>query len=246
MSVITSGSVKISGSTDLGYKMNTDGLLLYLDTGNPNSYTLTGDMWYDISSNENDSKVPTFFTPYNNISSSFYTSGTDNGSYIPFDINSNPDILTIEVIYKPVTQDTSLKVYNIVFGFGFYNLMLQSTNTALAYNSGAGNDDFQIATGTNIQVNNWYYLTCEMHRYPNHDDNKLWINGVSQTLTSATSYTSQNFNNGKGRIAYAIGWDGQPYSSNAYYPIFKIYNRVLSQEEITNNYNYYKTRYPLL
>jgi hypothetical protein len=124
--------------------------------------------------------------------------------------------------------------------------MITTTNNELAYNTGRG--DFMTTSGLDFQTEQWKHLVCEMYQYPPTIDtgnNKLWVNGVQQSLSGGSGDgLDQDFNNGTGRIAGAIGW-AYNYNSIGYYPIFKIYNRVLSQDEITNNYNYYKTRYPL-
>ncbi len=242
MSVIVSGSTVVSGSTDVGYKTSTNGLLLYLDAGNTNSYPRNGDIWYDLSSNVNDSDIPpsTVYTP---ISSSFYMNGT-LGSFVRFDvpqINASTNVITVELVFK--WEQNNPGPYEIIFGFNLYNLMIMPY---FAYNT--GNGLFQAATGFTPQVGNWYHLVCEMYQTPTPKDgnNKLWINSINQTLNNAGGTTvDQDFNGGTGRIADAIGWGAFNYNTIGYYPIFKIYNRVLTQEEITNNYNFYKTRYPL-
>jgi len=250
MSVIISGSAIVSGSTNVGYKTSTDGLLLYLDAGNPNSYPGGGDVWYDLSSNVNNSDIPPS-TEYRSVSSSFYTQGT-LGSFVRFDvpqIKSSTNVITVELVYKcqSYNPQPTPTAYNLIFGFNLYNLMITTTNNELAYNTGHG--DFMTTTGLNFQTEQWKHLVCEMYQYPPTIDtgnNKLWVNGVQQSLSGGSGDgLDQDFNNGTGRIAGAIGWTYN-YNSIGYYPIFKIYNRVLSQDEITNNYNYYKTRYPLL
>jgi hypothetical protein len=234
--------IKDIGSTDIGYKTSTDGLLLYLDAGNPNSYPEYGTIWYDLSPKVNNSNIPpaTVYTP---ASSSFYTNG-NNGSFVRFDIpqiNSSTNVITVELVFK--WEQNNPGPYEIIFGFNFYTLMIMPF---FAYNT--GNGLFQTAAGFNPQVGNWFHLVCEMYQTPTPKDgnNKLWINGVNQTLTNGGGDTvNQDFNNGIGRIADAIGWL-QNYNTIGYYSIFKIYDRILSQQEITDNYKHYKTRYPLL
>jgi hypothetical protein len=234
-------SVIISGSTDIGYKTNTSNLLLYLDAGNPNSYPGYGDIWYDLSPKVNNSNIPPS-TVYTSDSSSFYVNGT-NGSFVRFDVpqiltSTNP--ITVELIFKR-TQVTI--PFGVVFGFQFYNLMINGGS--LSYNT--GNGVFQSVIGFSPQLDTWYHLVCEMYQdpIPKDGNNKIWINGVNYALASAGgAITGQDFNGGTGRIADAFGW-GSNYNSVGYYPIFKIYKGTLTQQEITNNYNNYKTRYPL-
>jgi hypothetical protein len=168
----------------------------------------------------------------------------NNGSFVRFDVpqlNASTNVITVELIYKR-SQDNAAP-YDVVFGFNLYNLMLAPY---FSYNT--GNGLFQSALSFTPQLDTWYYLVCEMYQTPTPKDgnNKLWINGINQTLTNGGGNTvDQDFNSGVGRIADAIGWSGFNYNTIGYYSIFKIYDRVLTQQEITDNYNHYKSRYPL-
>jgi hypothetical protein len=72
-------------------------------------------------------------------------------------------------------------------------------------------------------------------------NNKIYVNGVNEnlTLTSGTfSSINSNFNSGQGKIS---GWrySGQPttWLMNLNVASFKIYNRELTAQELTNKLN---------
>jgi hypothetical protein len=77
-----------------------------------------------------------------------------------------------------------------------------------------------------------------------YNRNKIYINGVSESLSQQYSYQYPpyaNFNSGVGRIG---GWrNDNNYQQVMDLGVFKIYNRELTQAEITTNYNERKAQY---
>ena len=80
-----------------------------------------------------------------------------------------------------------------------------------------------------------------------YTNNRIYINGASQTLSqqlASENSANRNFNNGIGRIAL---WSGG--TSSFQMPmdcaVFNVYNRALTQNEISQNYNATKTRFGL-
>ena len=63
---------------------------------------------------------------------------------------------------------------------------------------------------------------------------QLYNNGVAHSSKSYTSYTLLGQINVGGRSGYR--WNGE-------IPVFKIYDKVLTTAEITQNYNAYKNRF---
>jgi hypothetical protein len=254
-------SVIVSGSTDIGYKTSTDGLLFYIDAGNPTSYD-GGSPIYDLSSYAHNTIK---FGSVNYESSSFETSGAP-GSLIPFDVPEllDTNLATFELIIKPTSF---AQTFNMIFGFDLYNIC--SPNQQLIFNTGNGDYNYALNSPTpndyfGFQQNQWYHVVALMYDYrtPLRNNNKFWVNSIDMPMQYATTYDPNNpapqpgtsvTNNqrfapgGKGRISSVYTLDNDwNYNIGAYFPIFKIYNRILSQQEVTNNYNYYKTRYPLL
>jgi hypothetical protein len=69
-------------------------------------------------------------------------------------------------------------------------------------------------------------------------NNKIYVNGESQTLSQIQgtfSSVNSNFNAGSGRISSWL--NDQNWLMNMNVANFKIYNRELTQQEITNNFN---------
>lgn len=244
MSVIVSGSVTVSGSTEVGYRLNTRNLLLAYDAGSDDSFPPPPNATiYDLSGNLNNTTLPATVT-YENISSSFFFTSSIANSAIPFTASelSTANFATFEMIVK--LEGTLGGTVRTIYGFDPYSF----------YQSGGG-WVFSTYNGSRfISVNSgvsgdWFHIVTEMYSGsldPNNN-NKLWLNGVQQTLTGnmdSGDLPSLNFNNGIGRIGGPT-FDNNQIRMHGYIPVFKIYKRALSQQEITENYNFYKSRYPI-
>jgi hypothetical protein len=219
-------SIIISGSTDIGYKTNRDGLSLYLDARNPNSYPGSGDTWFDLSIGSNN--VSTRLATYNSsppanfgISSSLITPIIDFKTLPP------TNIFTIETVIKP----TSVLGYSVFLGFNYPTFaILFDPNSNIFYWPG-DIPNSSIYT-TVLSINQWQYFVFELRGSRPPADSRLYKNG--NLLTSDGGGDAAflvNYNNGVGQI---FG------DTNVSCSLFKTYNRVLTQTEITNNYNYYK------
>jgi hypothetical protein len=103
---------------------------------------------------------------------------------------------------------------------------------------------------------NWAHYTFVMHKYDSNNgtvkdqllNNKIYINGVSESieeLVPSASYNSSymNFNNGAGKIS------GHAFDDQGNLPqevaLFRVYNRELTQAEITDNCNEVKGRFSI-
>ena len=86
-----------------------------------------------------------------------------------------------------------------------------------------------------------------MRSYVSYTNNKIYINGTSQTLSqqlASENSGNRNFNSGAGRIAI---WRAS--TASFFMPmecaVFKVYNRALTQNEINQNYNATKAKFGL-
>lgn len=262
MSVIVSGSVTVSGSTDVGYKTNVNNLSLYLDARNPTSYPGTGNTWFDLSTDTNNVSTGSMTYVNAGLTSSFsssYVTGSTNTSSIDFYAPNLTTVATVETICKFNNYNWP-NGQSLIFGWNLYFTGVDTTNGFIFFSSGAGDRFYSTLPNSGSSINSsraifgiWYHFVFEMYNGdtgPNDMlNNKIWINGIQQTLTlSLTPNTSnQNFNGGNGAMSKNKALD--PSFSNACgissYSMFKVYNRTLSQNEVTNSYNYYKSIFNL-
>ena len=143
----------------------------------------------------------------------------------------------------------------ILFGWNFYDVLFDPTSR---FGFNTANGDIYGISGTmsnNLMLlDNWTHYVFEMRSDVSYTNNKMYINGNEQILSSqVTPYGSsqgiedsskRNFNNGVGRIG---GWDGSAdYLFNGDISTFRVYNRSLTKDEIMKNYNIERKRYEIL
>jgi len=132
--------------------------------------------------------------------------------------------------------------------FGFRQYDVWCGDGHLGFNTAQG--DVHGISSTDVTnlglVNNWKHYIFEMRSDVSYSNNKIYINGVSQTLSQQRSSeiaSRRNFNSGNGRIS---GWlNGTGYHMPMNLGVFKIYNRALTASEIQQNYNTLKPRFGL-
>lgn len=229
-----------------GPDISETGLALYLDATNRNSYPGSGTMWSGVTNAVSASLVTTS-GPSVTVSSDNLGSLMFNGSshYADFDLQQSGSILTIEMWAKLQGLPNGAHFSKMFIGWNLYDVIF--TNAGLGFNTGNG-DVYGISAKQAFRynmLNNWHHYVFEMSGSSTYTNNKIWIDGESQTLSQqvGTILSGQvGFNNGRGRIS---GWRNttgyeMPMSCSA----VKIYNRRLTTDEVLQNYNAMRSRYP--
>jgi hypothetical protein len=217
-----------------GPNLVTNGLVLSLDAGNTKSYPGSGTTWFDKSGYGNNGTLtngPTF------NSGSIVFDGVDDYIQILTSPNlTNPLTLCAFVNTSFITGSNQV-IYGPVAN-GSDNWLSISNNRAQIYATQASDvNNFTIVGTTVIQANTWYHITGIV----NNNVISLYVNGVFEAASSAQAFTVGGWNSTarigqratgqfpfNGRIAYVHG-----------------YNRVLSSQEILQNYNATKSRFNL-
>jgi hypothetical protein len=216
--------------------LSNSGLVLHLDAGNPASYSGSGTTWNDLSGNgSNVTLTSTSFDPANGGNIVF--NGTS--SYANFNANiGNTNVVTVEMWVKTNTLNGGM-----YFGFNLYDAFVNDGR--IGFNTASG-DLFGMESS---RVNElgieraWRHLVFVMYA-GSKTNNKIYVNGESQSLNqilASFSATNSTFNSGAGRISswlYDLTW-----RMNMNVASFKIYNRELTQQEITNNFNSSSARF---
>ncbi len=217
---------------------SNSGLVLHLDAANPNSYSGSGTAWNDLSGNgSNVTLSNTSFSSANGGSIVF--NGTT--SYADFTANvGSTNVVTVEMWVKTNSLTNPVGMY---FGFGLYDAWTSGGN--IGYNTSAG-DLYGVPSA---QVDNlgivggWRHLVFVMYT-GSKTNNKIYVNGEAQTMSQVYgtfNSVNSNFNSGNGRISswrYDLNWRMNMNVAN-----FKVYNRELTSQEITNNFNANKSRF---
>jgi hypothetical protein len=212
--------------------INLSGLILLSDSANKNSYSGTGSTWYDLSGRGNDGALingPTFNA--NTNKGAFTFDGTND--YVNF---GNSSVLqqssgTLSAWAKASSPGAGYR--GIIAKQGAYGLFY--TNSVLvAYDWAA---DAPRSTGINIADNTWKNVVLT-YQSGVSNGTKIYINGVS-VLTTTITIQSQVANLFGGAEANASQYASCQISS------LNMYNRVLTEAEVANNYNATKGRYGL-
>ena len=218
--------------------ISNSGLVLHLDAGNTASYSGSGTTWNDLSGNG--SNVTLTNTTYSSANGgSIVFNGTT--SYADFTANiGSTNVVTVEMWVKTNSLTSPTGMY---FGFGLYDAWTSGGN--IGYNTSAGDQYGFPSTQADYLgiVGGWRHLVFVMYAGAK-TNNKIYVNGESQTMsyTSGTfSSVNSNFNSGAGRIS---SWRNDlNWRMNMNVANFKVYNRELTQQEITNNFNANKSRF---
>lgn len=210
----------------------TNGLVLYLDAGNTASYPGTGTTWTDLSSSANNATLingPTF------SGGAFTFDGTDDyASLTPAKLPNGAASRTVMAFVKTPTSFNEPLHHVIHWGaqaqdqsFGLV------VNNAGALNTHTWN--FALSQGT-VTTNTNYCLAVS---YNNSDSlHKFWINGVSQGsgLTRAISTATTD-----ARVAARVG-GSEDWGPGGVIHVILVYSRVLTDAEITLNFNAFRSR----
>ena len=215
----------------------TNGLVLFLDASNTNSYRGSGTTWTDLSSYGNTVTLtngPTF--------------SSTNGGNIVFDgVDDYADVI-ISNLTTTVTLEFWAKYTNfsgnMIFGFNLHDIYANSG--AIGFNTAAG--DIYGLTSTQVTnlgiAGNWKHIVFVMRNDVSYTNNKIYVNAANQSLSQVVGSENagnRNFNSGNGRIS---GWRND---SNYKFPgsisSFRAYNRELTEAEVLQNFNVSRDRF---
>lgn len=211
----------------------TNGLTLYVDAGINLSYSGSGNQWYDLSGNNNTGTLqnsPTYSSSDGGVL-------TFNGSnqYISFSSPTNIPIgnsnYTISVWFN-----TNTLAGNGFVGWGNWG----SGNQVNAFRLGGsnilnywwGND---LAAAASISINTWYNAVARF----DGTNRQIWVNNVMIGQDTPSGHNVPNANN------LRIGSTNNGEYFNGKISNVEIYDRALSDSEITAIYDNLKSRFGL-
>ena len=213
----------------------TNGLVFYMDAGNPNCYTGDGSIVYDLGPNKSDGSLGSTLFDINNKGS--FVFGSHASALIMPDISaySHTESHTYSAwIYPSIISGYKWIIANGAGGTGGTSLVITNSTIGFFYSGGGGVD-----SGNDlININEWTYVTTIFHSSPRSVSfYKNGIFDVSRTITS--TWTAVNNN-----PMLASSWDSIFYYTGRI-ATAQIYNRALNDVEVLQNYNALKGRYGL-
>jgi hypothetical protein len=246
-----------------GPKIVTDGLVLCLDAANRKSYPGSGSTWYDLSnSKKNGTFAASTATPSfsSDNKGSIVFGGNDYVNVSNFEEDSNDALsvfswvyLTTENLYSDGTyiswiankRDNGTDNQWQLLVYRDPNSLNMIVPTAVVFNgttSSIGATAYNGSPSYGMSLNRWHYVGFTTSG----------VNGGflrSYVDSNLNGYTTLSGNRKKGsrdliigttawNLGWTLSWDGNIANVS-------IYNRALSSDEITQNYNATKGRYGL-
>jgi len=216
----------------------TQNLVLCLDAANPKSYPGSGTTWTDLSGNGNNGELVNSPT-YNSSNLGYFQFVTDDYARIQNNTALDTQTPTVEVWVK--TNATSQN------GFWFekgtvntqYSLFQEGSVIQWRQRLTSGTlTNLSTTTANFINTSNWYQVVGTFVS----GSRRLYINGVqvnSDTLSGTIATNSGGMSIG----VYGGYTGGRGYYYNGNLSVCRVYNRVLTAQEIQQNYNALKGRY---
>ena len=217
-------------------------LLVNLDAGNFSSYSGSGTVWYDLSGNSNN---------FNIVAGAYNSSGPKfmdfNGSY---GIAKNGSDISLSD-----STGVTYCIWTQIKGTGDWRTLTRSYvndhHVIIYYNGyeiGMYDNDSVGFLGTGFQQTSlpggWiamYWRWSSSAPYY-----RMSYNDTPGTIRGSISDGNSRYNRGFGAIGGYHNGNSTPSSASQYWGyigVFMAYNRVLTDAELLQNYNYYKTRF---
>lgn len=242
----------INGNNDFP-NIVVSGLTAYLDATLPGSYPNAGTDWYDLSGNANNASFyignPTFttFGGRRTIRFSNQNKVVYQGNHDGFLLNTNPGLsasgtsFTFEAWFYQLSADQGGTV--ILSNAGGCDGYRWGPNGSYAYWLLGNADCSQYSEGgVNNAVNmigRWVQMVGIFDRANTLGNGARFYHYINGTLEGSTGTFTPTIQLNNPGIAYCCGaFDG-------YLSVIRVYNRALTQTEITQNFNAQKTYFGL-
>jgi hypothetical protein len=216
----------------------TNGLILNLDAGFTPSYPTTGTTWYDVSSGGNNGALTNGPTFNSGNGGSILFDGVNDYVTLPSNNGFQPSSeLTLEVWFKSLGSNgrTQGLVY-LNFGTG---LRLQN-NGAIHTRINSSGSLQQFTTTTTYFNGLWNHVMLTIVS----PTAKLYVNSSLVDQYSILYDGSSPFDTSPGAVGADVN-DPANRGLYGYLSVARVYNKVLSQAEVQQNYNAQKGRFGL-
>ena len=242
----------------------TNGLICNLDAACCSSFPQTGTLWYDLSGNSNNGYLNSSqFVSASPVSGSYLNNLNNESNFFYFTLPDTDSLFNAfsattggwtieEVIWTNSTNYPEADAGSL-----FSDAAYGTNATGFDWNHGVGITSFQfgqssqqtpgpayedvvgVSTSPYNQFNTWRVRTMIWDR--GNNTNSLYLNGTymgggSTLNTAGTSI----YDRGTNYIGTLYGWKFYGRRGS-----FRIWNRVLSASEVTQNFNAIKSRYGL-
>jgi hypothetical protein len=229
----------------MGPIISTNGLVFCVDAANPQSIVSGQTTWRDLSGSGNNGTLTNgpIYVP-SGVSSSIQFDGVDD--YVSQTYNNLSSGLTFNAWIR-TTSTRSVKSYvgdasNNVVGITLNSVWngFGVTNGKVNYNNARKNDSWgQYYSTASVNDGNWTYITVTHSK--TNELVSLYINGSLDSTFDNTSSGEYDQWANMGFNVISRGYGGDYFNGNI--SVVHIYNRALTQAEITQNFNALRGRY---
>ena len=228
-----------------GPNIVSDGLRIFLDAANPKSYPGSGNTWYDLTNFNNHVTLyntPTFVSTHGG---GLDFDGTNEHGIIPDPSDGSLDFGTSDFSIAAVLKTDTLAGYHGIFikgasGATGYSITMDN-NGRISIDIDAPDNTHLDSSSTLLTVGETVMVHCNFDR---DTQGETYFNGVLKDTFPTLSGQSNSVSNSKdiGIGTYSTGtqwfWDG------TFFQIY-VYNKILTAEEVLQNYNATKSRFGL-
>ena len=240
MSVILNGNVTGNGRFVFGPDVVTNGLVFYLDAANPLSYPGTGTNWTNINGSSFNGTLtngPTFNS--NNLGNIVFD-GVNDYVNMPEIISPSNDF-TADIWFNSSSISTFQCPIYIRSAASPTDYLVVTLFNSKILASKDGNTASSKKSSTNLLSNVWYNAVVTK---TSSNITSIYINSVNETtLAVGGEYLGANTAGFQIANDYIFGGILIPFIGRI--SNVKLYNRVLTQTEVLQNYNAIKGRFGL-
>lgn len=223
-------------------KIITDGLVFTLDAANPKSYPGSGTIWNDLSGNNNTGTLtngPTFLV---SASGAISFDGTNDFVNFGNTLNFTAQPFTVECWFNKRGNSSSNTFGGALISKGAFGAdngwaMFTNNTGAAGFQIRVNNVVYQAATSFTLENNSWYHLIGVRHTV----DKKiyLYVNGIFHS--EGNEATTTNPTSTKLLLVGTV--DGYSRHFNGLISNVKVYNKILSTDEVLQNFNATRSRF---
>ena len=224
----------------------TDGLELFLDPGDKNSYPGSGTAWYDLSGNQQHQTI------------TFDTGGefkTANGGYIYFGAGTTGSGASyVDANYSPFNVATSTATLSFWRrrtatsnnASDFFSMDRDDANGVRISQGTSGNDAVTFGTDSQsdqlsssaLTDNVWYHVVCTLASTLKN----IYINGILNASDTEDATTISRSGSGEDSIGNLHGL-GNGYQFKGDFGPVIFYRKALSSKEVRQNFNAQRHRF---
>jgi len=240
-------------ATLYGANVVRDGLVLHLDAANVKSYPGSGATWHDLSGNGNHTTISQgsfntngYFESVGDAPSRlFFITPTSNSLSDTLSVTSGgwtieEDVLIDDTTYPESTAGTTFGTTVYIagsIGIDWAHGTATNSNINLTINDGTNLVRQNLSlNATQSQYDKWIHRTFVYDR--TNGDLIVYYDGIYQNTLDISSVTGSVYNGVNLQWGELYGWRHDGFRAG-----MKIYNRVLSSEEIQQNFNAARGRF---